>query len=562
YHGLKVADPYRRLEDLDSKETADWIAAQNRITYAFLDSIPARDRIEERLTELWNYPKQSVVHYLGGRYVFGRNDGLQNQDVLYEQKTLDSEPRVLLDPNAFSEDGTVALANLSFSEDGRYMLYGTSASGSDWQTLRVRDLEAGRDLDESLEWIKFAATAWTKDGAGFFYARFDAPSEGAAYEEENKNQKVYYHRVGTPQAADELVYARPDDPELGFDPAVTEDGRYLVLVVSKGTDPKVAVHYADLGAKPWTIVRLLDAYDAAYFFLGNRGREFYFLTDEGTENRRVVAVSLDRPSRGEWREVVPEGDAILESGKIVGERIVLEALVDVKARLTIHDLDGALRKEVPLPALGSVGGRGVRGLEHLGKIGAGRDGAEMFYAFSSFVHPTTIYRYDFATDRSEVRFAPPIDFDGSPYETKQVFYPSKDGTRIPMFLVYRKGIPMDGSNPAHIYAYGGFNYSITPFFSTSVVVWLEAGGVYAVPNLRGGGEYGERWHRAGILERKQNGIDDFIAAAEYLIDAGYTSPSRLSIEGASNGGLMTGACLTQRPDLFGAVLVDVGVLDI
>ncbi|MFH1682027.1 MAG: prolyl oligopeptidase family serine peptidase [Candidatus Eisenbacteria bacterium] len=561
YHGTKVPDPYRWLEDLDSDETAAWVRAQNEVTFAFLEAIPGRDRIAERLTELWNYPKFTIPYRLGGRYVFGKNDGLQNQDVIYMQETLSDEPRVLLDPNGFSEDGTIALANLSFSENGRYMMYGTSASGSDWQTLRVRDMETGNDLPDKLEWIKFAPTAWTSDGEGFFYARFDAPREGQAYEDQNKNQKVYYHRVGTPQSEDELVYARPDNPELGFEPSVTDDGRYLVVIVSKGSGPKVAVHYADLSRKPWTIERLLDEFDAEYALLGAIGDDFYFLTTQEAKNRRVVAVDLRRPAREEWREIIPEGDAIIEAGTIVDRRLVVQSLVDVKARLAIHELDGSFVKEIDLPGIGSINVRGLSGLRHLGGLSGLQDGTELFYGFTSFAYPTTVFRYDFETGLSEVFRAPGIDFDPSPYEVKQVFYESGDGTRVPMFVVHRKGIPMDGSNPAHIYAYGGFNYSITPFFSVANLVWIEMGGIYALANLRGGAEYGERWHEDGILEKKQNGIDDFIAAAEYLIAEGYTSPAKLSIEGASNGGLMTAACLTQRPDLFGGVLVDVGVLD-
>jgi prolyl oligopeptidase len=561
YHGVKVADPYRWLEDLDAEETAAWIRAENEVTFSYLEAIPGRERIAKRLTELWNYPKRTVPYHVGGRWVFGKNDGLQNQDVLYAQGSLADEPQLLLDPNTLSADGTVALANLSFSADGRYMMYGTSESGSDWQTLRVRDLSTGQDLPDELKWIKFAATAWTADGGGFFYARFGKPKPDAAYEDENKNQKLFYHTIGEPQKEDQLVYERSDDPELGFDPLATEDGRYLILTVSKGTDPQVGVYYIDLSTKPWRIVRLLDGFDAMYSFLGNIGPEFYFLTDRGAPNGRVVAISLDRPEPSSWREVVPEGDAILESGKIIAGRLVLRALADVKARLTIHELTGRLVGEVPLPVPGSLGVRGVRALGYMGALSGRQDDTEMFYGFTSFTYPATIYRYDFAAGRAEVYWAPNVAFDPSPYETRQVFYPSKDGTRIPMFIVCRKDIVLDGSNPTHIYAYGGFNINETPYFSVANVVWLEMGGVYAQPNLRGGGEYGERWHEAGILDKKQNGIDDFIAAAEYLIAAGYTNPKKLSIEGASNGGLMTGACLTQRPDLFGGVLVDVGVLD-
>ncbi len=551
YHGTRVADPYRWLEDLDSEETRAWVEAQNRLTFSYLEKLPGREWLKQRLTALWNYPKYGVPFKRGNRYFYSKNDGLQNQSVYYMVESLtDDNPRVLIDPNKLSEDGTVALTTLAFSKDGQLLVYGTSASGSDWRSFRIRTIDTGEDYPEVLEWIKFSGASWSKDGKGFFYSRYDKPKEGDAYEQMNKNQKLYFHKLGTPQAQDELIYERPDDPDLGFAAQVTDDGRYLAITVWKGTDRRNRFYYMDLEAENPQVVRLLDAFDAGYDFVGNTGSEFYFLTDLDAPNRRLIAIDLAAPEREAWRELIPESAAVLQSVSIINNQFIVHALDDVKSRLTIHSLDGQLVKQIALPTIGSV--RGISGR---------REDKEMFYAFTSFTYPTTIFRYDFEAGKSEVFRAPAIDFDASQYETRQVFYPSKDGTKIPMFIVHKKGIAMDGSNPTYLYGYGGFNISLTPSFSISNLVWLELGGIYAVPNLRGGGEYGEEWHKAGMLEKKQNVFDDFMAAAEYLIREGYTSTPKLAIAGGSNGGLLTGACVTQRPDLFGAAVVAVGVLD-
>ncbi|HET7038409.1 MAG TPA: prolyl oligopeptidase family serine peptidase [Gemmatimonadales bacterium] len=554
YHGTRVADPWRWLEDPDAPESRAWIEAENCVAFAFLEKIPERERIRERLTKIWDYPKYGTPFKDGGRYFFFKNDGLQNQSVLYVQRTLTDPPAALLDPNRLSDDGTVALSALEVSDDGRYLAYSTSASGSDWQEFLVRDIATGRDLADHLEWVKFSGASFTKDGQGFFYSRYPEP-EGAALQSVNRDMKLYYHRVGTDQAADVLVYQRPDQPDWGFGAAVTDDGRYLVNSVWLGTDRRNRVYYQDLGdamrpSLEGEMVRLLDDFDAGYVFVGNDGPVFYFRTDLDAPRGRLIAIDTRNPDRARWREIIPQGKDVLESAQIVNHTFVASYLVDARSALRLFGMDGAPRGEIPLPTLGSLGG-----------VSGRPDEPEMFYAFTSFLYPTTIFRYDFTTGRSEVFKAPELDFDASGYQTRQVFYTSRDGTRVPMFITHRRGIPMDGSNPTYLYGYGGFNINITPSFSPGILAWLEMGGIYAVPNLRGGAEYGEEWHQAGMLEKKQNVFDDFIAAAEYLIRERYTSTPRLAIGGASNGGLLVGAAMTQRPDLFGAALPAVGVMD-
>ncbi|MDX1548649.1 MAG: prolyl oligopeptidase family serine peptidase [Rhodothermales bacterium] len=550
YHGTAVADPYRWLEDLDGDETRAWVAAQNALTFGYLEGLPQRDAFKDRLTTLWDYPKYGAPSKKGSRYFFSKNDGLQNQSVIYVQESLGGTPRVLIDPNTFSEDGTVALSGLYVSDDGRYAAYSISESGSDWRTFRVRDVDTGEDLPDVLRWIKFSGASWDADGAGFYYSRYDAPEDGEdALAGVNKNQKLYYHRLGTDQADDVLVYERPDQPEWGFAPEVTDDGRYLVVTVWQGTDERTRVYVRDLRDPDGPITPLLDDFDAAYDFIGNTGTAFYFVTDRDAPNKRLVAIDLARPGADAWTTLLPESERVIRSVDIVHDRFVVSVLDDVKGRMLIHGLDGAFEREIELPTLGSVYGGGER------------DASELFYTFTSFTYPPTIYRYDFETGASEVFRQAEVDFDPEAYVTKQVFYESKDGTRVPMFIVHRKDLALDGQNPTYLYAYGGFNISLTPGFSVSNLAWLEQGGVYAMPNLRGGGEYGEAWHKAGMLGNKQNVFDDFIAAAEYLIDAGYTSTPKLAIGGGSNGGLLVGAVLTQRPDLFGAALPAVGVMD-
>lgn len=554
YHGTRVADPYRWLEDPDAPETRQWIDAENRVTEGYLAEIPQRDTIRARLTRLWNYPKYGTPFHKASRYFYFKNDGLQNQSVLYKQATLTAEPAVLLDPNLLSEDGTVALSTLAVSEDGRLAAYGTSASGSDWEEFRVRDVASATDLRDHLRWIKFSDASWTHDAQGFFYSRYPEPT-GKELTGVNRFHKLYYHRLGTDQREDVLVYERSDQPDWGFSAAVSDDGRYAIVHVWLGTDRRNRVYYLDLkdAKRPrvrGTVVRLLDDFDASYAFVGNDGPVFYFLTDLDAPRKRVIAIDTRRPERARWREVVPQSQDVLETVQIIHDSFVANYLQDAHSRLRLFALDGRPLKDLELPTLGSVS-----------SITGERNDAEMFYAFTSFLYPTTIFRYDFRTGATSVFKAPAIDFDPSAYETKQVFYASKDGTRVPMFITHKKGIPLDGSNPTYLYGYGGFNISLTPNFSVSMLVWLEMGGVYAVPNLRGGGEYGEEWHQAGMHEKKQTVFDDFIAAAEYLIAQRYTSPTKLAIGGGSNGGLLVGAAITQRPELFGAALPAVGVMD-
>jgi prolyl oligopeptidase len=555
YHGTQVADPYRWLEDVDAEQTKAWVEAQNAVTFGYLEAIPERERIRERLTELWDYERYGTPFKEGGRYFFYKNDGLQNQSVLYMQSSLDAEPVVALDPNRFSEDGTVALRTLSFTEDASLMVYGTSASGSDWQEFFVRDVEAGRDLTDHLSWVKFSGASWTHDGAGFFYGRYPEPSEGETFEGTNRNMKLYYHRVGTPQSEDQLIYERPDQPDWGLGAFVNDDGRYAIMYVSQGTDERNRIYYVDLGDPlnprlDGEIVKLLDDFDASYGFVGNDGQVFYFLTNLDAPRYRLIAIDTRRPAREDWRTIIPEKEDVLRSVGIVNNQFVARYLHDAHTQILIYGMDGTFEREVELPSIGSVQ-----------RFSGEREDTEAFYSFTSYLYPTTIFRYDFETGRSTVFKAPQVDFDPSGYETRQVFYTSRDGTRIPMFITHKKGIELDGSNPTYLYGYGGFNSTQTPYFSTSMLVWYEMGGVYAVACLRGGGEYGEEWHQAGMLKKKQNVFDDFIAAAEYLIDEGYTSSEKLAVGGASNGGLLVGAVMTQRPELFGAALPAVGVMD-
>jgi prolyl oligopeptidase len=550
YHGIRVEDPYRWLEDLDSGETHDWIAAQNQVTAAYLGSIPERADIRCRLTELWNYERYGLPVKEGGRYFFVKNAGLQNQNVLYTMDSLDGPARALLDPNELAADGTVALVSFNVSPDGRLLAYGLASGGSDWQEWRVRDVETGRDLPDHLRWVKFSQSAWTHDRAGFFYSRYDEPRDGRPPKKANFYQKLYYHRLGDPQSADELIYHRPDDGEMGFLPTVTQDGRYLVVHVWKGTESENAVFCKDLTVPGSPMVELLPHFDASYNFAGSDGSRLWFQTDLGASRGRVIAVDLDDPAQERWQEVIPEAEETLQSVTRVHGRLVALYLEHAHTRVRLFDLGGAPVGDLDLPGLGTVTGF------------AGKPGdPETFYCFTGYTTPSTIFSYDVETGVSRVFRQPQVDFDPARYETRQVFVRSKDGTRVPMFLTHRKGLKLDGTNPVYLYGYGGFNTPVTPAFGVTSLVWMELGGVYAVANLRGGGEYGEEWHQAGSRLHKQNTFDDFIAAAEWLTVSGYTSADRLAIAGFSNGGLLTAATMIQRPDLFGAVVVGVAVLD-
>jgi prolyl oligopeptidase len=549
YHGVKVADPYRWLEDLDSEETRAWVEAQNKLSFGFLGDIPARSALKDRLTKLWNYEKYGAPFKEGSRYFYTRNSGLQNQAVLYTVSSLDAQPQLVLDPNTLSTDGTVALSGTQVSPDGKLLAYSLSASGSDWQEWKVRDVATGKDLSDHLKWVKFSGASWSRDGKGFFYSRYDEP-KGDSLRGTNYFQKVYYHALGTPQSADVLVYERPDQKDWLFGANVTEDGNYLIVTVYQGTDVKTRVYYKDLKTGDAKVVQLLDAFDAAYTFIGNEGSRFFFQTDLQAPRGKVVEIDVAKPKEQAWRIVVPESKEALQSVTLVNNQLILNYLKDAYTQVKIHDTNGKFVSEVTFPGIGSADGFAGKATDK-----------ETFYAFTGFTQPTTIYRYDMVTGKSSVFRQPKVDFNPAEYETKQVFYTSKDGTKVPMFITHKKGLKLDGNNPTYLYGYGGFNISLSPAFSVGNLVWMEMGGVYAQPNLRGGGEYGEDWHQAGMKLKKQNVFDDFIAAAKWLIDNKYTSTPKLAIGGGSNGGLLVGAAMTQRPELFGAALPAVGVMD-
>jgi prolyl oligopeptidase len=549
YHGVKVADPYRWLEDLDSNETRGWVEAENKLAFGFLNEIPEREKLKQRLTKLWNYERYSAPFKEGNRYFYSHNSGLQNQSVFYSVTTLTGEPTMLLDPNTLSTDGTVALSGLSVSHDGKLLAYSLSASGSDWQEWKVRDVDTGKDLADDLKWIKFSGASWTPDGKGFFYSRYDEPKDNSL-KGTNYFQKLYYHRLGSAQAEDVLVYERADQKEWLFGGSVTDDGRYLIINVSEGTDVKNRVYYKDLQAQDAPVIKLLDGFDAAYNFIDNDGPLFWFQTDLDAPRGKIVAIDTRNPDRKNWKVIVPEAPETLQSVSFINNMFAADYLKDAHSQVKIFDKTGKFVREVEFPGIGSASGFG----------GKAKD-KETFYAFTSFTMPTTIYRYDMVTGKSTVFRQPKVDFNSDDYETRQVFYNSKDGTRVPMFITHKKGLKLDGSNPTYLYGYGGFNIPLTPAFSVGNLVWMEMGGVYAQPSLRGGSEYGEEWHKAGMKAKKQNVFNDFIAAAEWLIANKYTSTPKLSIGGGSNGGLLVGAALTQRPDLFGAAVPQVGVMD-
>ena len=598
YHGVSIADPYRWLENTDAPETKAWVEAENRLSDSFLASIPERAAIKNRLTQIWNYARYSAPFKEGGRYFYFGNTGLQNQSVLYVQDGKNAPSRVLLDPNVLSSDGTVALSGQAASDDGHYLAYSLSTSGSDWQELHVRDVNNAQDLPDTLKWVKFSGISWTHDNKGFFYSRYDEPTSGNKMTNVNRNQKVYYHRVGRPQSRDELIYDRPDQPDWIFSANVSDDGQYLVITVSQGTDVRTRLYFVDLDnpGKPEItnpVVRLIDKLDAEYEFVGNNRTNFYVRTDRNSPRGRIIAISIDNPREDRWNTVVPESKDALVSATMAGEDLVANYLQDAHSSIRffsasrdarrdtrarqpqrqpqrnpggIYDdtstapistrgpqMTGggfAMRGELPLPGIGTVG-----------ELNGKQDDDELFYSFTSFLYPTTVYRYDLKNRRNELFRAPKVAFDPSKYETRQVFFTSKDGTRVPMFITAKKGLVLDGTNPTLLYAYGGFNISMTPTFSSANAAWLEMGGIYALANLRGGGEYGKEWHEGGMLAKKQNVFDDFIGAAGYLISQKYTSIPKLAIRGGSNGGLLVGAVMTQRPDLFGATLPEVGVMD-
>ncbi len=550
YHGTVVADPYRWLEDANSAETKQWVDAENQVTQAYLAQIPARAAIKQRLTALWNFERYSVPYREGGRYFYSRNDGLQNQAVLYTMQRIDDKPRVLLDPNTLAADGTVALSGTAVSPDGKLLAYGTAASGSDWNEWRVRDIATGRDNGDVIKWVKFSATAWTRDGKGFFYSRYDEPKEATKLADANYNHKMYYHLVGTPQSSDILVYERPDQKTWLLSAQVTDDGRYLLINASNGSARTNAIFIKELGKPGAPVQALFDQFDAGYHFVDNDGATFYFTTDRDAPRSRLVAVDLAAPAADKWKTIIPESAQTLQSVTMLNGQFVADYLADAHSLVKVFNRNGKAVRELKLPGLGTVAGFG-------GKKGD----TETFYSYASFTAPTTIYRLDMKTGASRVLRQPKVDFDPNAFEARQQFFTSRDGTKVPMFIVSKKGLKLDGNNPTYLYGYGGFNISLTPSFSPANIAWMEMGGVYVLANLRGGGEYGEAWHDAGTKLQKQNVFDDFIGAAEWLIANKVTSPAKLAIGGGSNGGLLVGAAMTQRPELFGAAIPQVGVMD-
>jgi prolyl oligopeptidase len=551
YHGVAVPDRFRPLEDPDAPETREWIEAENKITFSYLGAIPSRPRLKQRLTELWDFEKYTPPHKEGGRYFYSYNSGLKNQSVILTADSLDAKPRVLLDPNALSADGTVALSGMSPSRDGKLLAYGLASAGSDWVEWKVRDVETGKDRDDHLKWLKFSGASWTKDNAGFYYGRFPEPKAGDDLKGANFNQALYYHKVGTPQSDDVLVFERPDHKEWLIHGDVTEDGADLIVTVRKSSDAKDRVFYKPLASPNAAAVELIDNFENEFDFVGNDGPRFWFKTDKGAPRGRLVAVDTAREGPPQFEEVIPQAEETLENVTLVGDRFLAVYLKDAHSLVKVYRLDGSAERELKLPGLGTAAG-----------FGGKRADRETFYTFNSYTRPETVYRYDVTTGDTAVFRQPRLAFDPEDYESKQVFYRSKDGTRIPMLLSYRKGTRLDsGDAPTLLFGYGGFNIALTPTFKPPNLAWMELGGVFAVANLRGGGEYGEEWHQAGTKLRKQNVFDDFIAAAEWLVANKVTSTPRLAIEGRSNGGLLIGAVLNQRPDLFGAALPTVGVMD-
>ncbi len=551
-HGVKVPDPYRWLETdvRNSQEVTDWITAQNKFTFDYLNTIPEREKIRRRLTELWNFAQYSGARKEGGRYYFLKNDGLQNQPVLYRLDTLDGKPQVLIDPNKWSKDGTIALQGYDFSDDGKYVAYSRAEAGSDWATWYVMEIETGKLLTDELKWTKFTQAAWTKDGKGFFYSRFEEPKAEAVYQALNYDNKLYYHKLGTPQSDDVPVYYRPEHHEWLYRGEVSDDGRYLVITIELGSSDRYRIAVKDLTEPYAMAVEIINNFDNEYTFVGNDGPVLFFKTDVDAPRRRLVAIDLRKPKKAAWKEIIPQAEGTLTQLSFVGDRFIALYLKDVLPQVKICSLEGKSILDVKFPGIGTVSG-------FAGK----RTDSETFYTFSSFTTPPTIYHYNIPTGKSTLFRRAEAKIKPEDYEVKQVFYKSKDGTRVPMFLAYKKGIVLDGTNPTLLYGYGGYNISLLPAFSIGRVAWMEMGGIYAQANLRGGGEYGEEWHQAGTKLNKQNVFDDFIAAAQWLIKEKYTKALKLAIQGGSNGGLLVGAVMTQRPYLFGACLPAVGVMD-
>ena len=547
YFGTKVPDPYRWFEDLNSEDVKAWVEAENEVTFSYLEQIPFREKIRQRLTELYDYPKYSSPYRAGDHYFFYKNEGLQNQSVIYVQKGLEGEPKVFIDPNELSPDGTVRIYLTGFSEDNRYAAYSRSEAGSDWQEIRIMEIATKKELEDRIHWVKFSGAAWYNDG--FFYSGYDKPEKGEELKEQNKYQKIFYHKLGDPQEKDKLIYEDREHPLRYVSADVTEDSRYLILVVSEGTSGN-ELYYKELGDEEAVFKPLVTGFDYDTYVIDNMGKDFLAYTNIDAPNYRVVKIDPEAPEQNNWSDIIPEKDEVLNSANTAGGYLFCRYLKDAHTQVFQHDLEGNLVREIELPDLGTASGFGGR-----------KEHKSLFYVFTSFTYPPTIFKYQVKDGTSEVFRKTEVPFNPEDYETRQVFYTSKDGTQVPLFIVHKKGIKLNGKNPALLYGYGGFNISLLPGFSATRIFLLENGFIYAQANLRGGGEYGEEWHKAGMLLNKQNVFDDFIAAAEYLINEKYTSQDKLAIAGGSNGGLLVGAAMTQRPDLFAVALPAVGVMD-
>jgi prolyl oligopeptidase len=547
YFGTKVPDPYRWLENENAQDVKDWIQAENKLTFAYLKKIPYREKIRQRITEIYNYPKYSSPFRAGDNYFFYKNDGLQNQSVIYIQKALEGKPEVFLDPNKVSPDGTVRIGLVDFSNDNRYVAIARSEAGSDWQQLRVMEVESKKELSDVIQWVKFSGAAW--QGKGFYYSGYSKPEKGQELTAKNAYQKIYYHKLGDPQEKDKLIYEDKEHPLRYQGVGITEDEKYMFLTISEGTHGN-ELCYKDLSRKNMNFEPLVKGFEFDTNVIDNVGDKFLVFTNTDAPNYKVILMDPKKPAKENWQTIIPEKPEVLSGASTVGGQLFCSYLKDANTRIYQYGLDGKLARDIALPALGTAGG-------FYGK----RADKITFYSFTSFTYPPTIYKYDIAGGKSEVFHKTEVKFNPEDYEVKQVFYSSKDGTRVPMFIVHKKGLKLNGKNPAYLYGYGGFNISMLPSFSSTSIVLLENGVVYAMANLRGGGEYGEAWHRAGMLLNKQNVFDDFIAAAEYLIKEKYTSKNKLAIVGGSNGGLLVGACMTQRPDLFKVAFPAVGVMD-
>ncbi len=547
YFGTKIEDPYRWLENDSSEATAAWVKAQNEVTQNYLSQIPYREALQKRITDVWNYERFGQPFLVGDYVFFYKNDGLQNQSVLYKQTGLDGEPEVFIDPNKLSEGGTVSLSGLTFSNDYKYCAYNISKAGSDWNTIFVKEVATGKVMTDSIAWVKFSSASWYKDG--FYYSRYDEPKGGTGLSQQNEFHKVYYHKLGTPQTEDKLVYWEKDFPKRYFFASVTDDERYLIIYSSEGTSGN-AVYVQDLADPAGKLNLVLPGFKNNYSVIDNEGDKLMVLTDNGASKYRLVSIDPKNADPANWTNVIEEGTNLLQNVGTAGNYLFATYLQDASTKIAQYDRAGKKVRDVPLPGIGTSGG-----------ISGSKKQSTTFYSFSGFTAPNLIYKFEVESGESTLFKAPKLSVDLDQFETKQVFYESNDGTKVPMFIVHKKGLKLDGTNPTYLYAYGGFNINITPSFSAARLVMLENGAVYAVPNLRGGGEYGEEWHKAGMLDKKQNVFDDFIAAAEYLIEEGYTSSEKLAIAGGSNGGLLVGAVMTQRPELFKVAFPAVGVLD-